>query len=109
MGAARKPRRALPHRLSHGETGAGASHHDDVEGGPRDCCVTFGARSGANRPADRCLTGMPTLPTPASLLNPEAFLSPPPIPDPVPPAPDEALRLPAPTTPLPPPPSPPHP
>ena len=48
MGAARKPRRALPHRLSNRETGAGASHHDDAGRGARDIAASLvRARAGA--------------------------------------------------------------
>src|SRR5882724_10243633 len=69
MGTMRKPRRALPARLSDRETGTGSPHHDDACGGARDRRRALGARSGASRGARRVTA-------PASLLSPEAFLSP---------------------------------
>src|ERR1700730_8656329 len=76
MGAARKPRRALPHRLSNREARAGASHHDDACRGAGDRRVARRARPGTNCPTDDRLRELAIMTTPASLLHPEAFLSP---------------------------------
>src|SRR5258706_4903583 len=69
MDAMRKPWRALPHRLSNRETGAGASHHDDAGRGARHRGVAVRPRAGPYRGA--CIVTTST-----SLLHPEAFLSP---------------------------------
>ena len=47
LGAARKPRRALPHRLSGREAGAGASHHDDAGSGAGYRGIARRPRAGA--------------------------------------------------------------
>src|SRR5258707_5217461 len=69
MGTARKPWRALPNRLSNREAGAGASHHDNAGRSARDRGVAIRARAVAN-------CGARIVTTSASLLHPEAFLSP---------------------------------
>src|SRR5260370_23860965 len=76
MGAARKPRRTLPRGLSDRATGAGASHHDDASGGAGDRGVDLRARVGAISATDHRLRGARIVTTSASLLHPEALLSP---------------------------------
>src|SRR5260370_11789234 len=76
LGAARKPRRALSRGLSDRKTRAGASHHDHASGGAGDRGVALRARAGANSATDHRLRGARIVTTSASLLHPEAFLSP---------------------------------
>src|SRR5688500_4339441 len=76
LGAARKPRCALPDRPSGREAGAGASYLYDAGRGTRDRGVAGDGRRTASSAADHRLIGVALVTTPASLLKPEAFLSP---------------------------------
>ena len=55
MGAARKPRRAIPHRLSGRAAGAQASHHDDAGRGAGDRGLARRARRAARTATDQRL------------------------------------------------------
>ena len=76
LGAARKPRRALPQRLSGRKAGAGTSHHDDAGRGARDCGIAVRARIQCDPHIDDGLIGAHIVTNPASCSHPEAFLSP---------------------------------